>query len=58
MAKNLEDIIKEKKVAQKISNYLSTNDIMHLNQCSKSVYYNIKNQNIFLHKIIQNSEKP
>ena len=58
MAKNLEDIIKEKKVAQKISNYLSTKDVINLNQCSKSIYHNIKNQNILLHKIIQNSEKP
>ncbi len=58
MAKNLEDIIKEKKVAQKISNYLSTIDLINLNQCSKSIYHDIKNQNILLHKIIQNSEKP
>ena len=58
MAKNLEDLIKDKKITQKISNYLSTNDIMNLNQCSKSIYHDIKNQNILLHKIIQNSEKP
>jgi len=58
MAKNLEEIIKEKKIIQNISNYLTSKDIMNLNQCSKSIYKNIKNQNIWLYKIIQNSDKP
>lgn len=58
MSKNFETIIQNKKITEKISNYLTLKDLSNLKQCSKSVYRNLKNKNIFLNKLIQNSNKP
>jgi hypothetical protein len=58
MSKNFENIIQNKKITEKISNYLTLKDLSNLKQCSKSVYRNLKNKNIFLNKLIQNSNKP
>ena len=57
MSKNFETIIQNKKITEKISNYLTLKDLSNLKQCSKSVYRNLKNKNIFLNKLIQNSNK-
>ena len=58
MSKNFETIIQNKKITEKISNYLTLKDLSNLKQCSKSVYRNLKNKNILLNKLIQNSNKP
>ena len=58
MSKNFETIIQNKKITEKISNYLTLKDLSNLKQCSKSVYRKKKNKNIFLNKLIQNSNKP
>ena len=58
MSKNFETIIQNKKITEKISNYLTLKDLSNLKQCSTSVYRNLKNKNIFLNKLIQNSNKP
>jgi hypothetical protein len=58
MSKNFENIIQNKKITEKISNYLTLKDLSNLKQSSKSVYRNLKNKNIFLNKLIQNSNKP